>query len=85
MKSKAIIGVEEPPLTCWAYRTKARDETAKEIAKELERLALEEDKLREEALAQARARALKKIEVPELNEEQLAEVRRAILRSEHSD
>lgn len=59
-------------------RTKARDETAKEIAKELERLALEDDKVREEALAQARARALKKIEVPELTEEQLAEVSRTV-------
>jgi hypothetical protein len=36
---------------------------------------LEESKIREEALEKARARAaLKKIEVPELTEEQLAEV-----------
>jgi sentrin-specific protease 1 len=56
-------------------RAKAKDDAYKEITKELERLTVEENKIREEALAKARARALKKkVELPALTDEQLAEV-----------
>ncbi|KAJ9103290.1 hypothetical protein QFC21_002713 [Naganishia friedmannii] len=57
---------------------KARDETSKEIARELERLNIEDTKIREEALAKARARALAKIEVPALTPEQIQEVTRTL-------
>lgn len=56
-------------------RAKARDDTYKEITKELEKLTVEENRIRDEALAKARARALKKkVELAALTDEQLAEV-----------
>ncbi|KAJ9101474.1 hypothetical protein QFC19_005125 [Naganishia cerealis] len=69
----------------WLYRqreigqkayeeAKAREEIAKEIGKELEKLAIQDKQLRDEALAKARARALTKIEVPVLTPEQVKEV-----------